>query len=49
MIGWRLVRDRVQQIALEREGYAGAIPIRAERPIADEATSRPEDDEGPKR
>lgn len=46
MIGWRLVRDRVQQVALEREGYTGAIPIRAERPIADDTTGGPDDDEG---
>ncbi|MER6969464.1 amino acid permease [Nocardioides sp. NPDC000445] len=49
MIGWRLVRDRVQQIALEREGYTGAIPIRAERPISDESTRGPGDDDGPSR
>ncbi|GGU37720.1 amino acid permease [Nocardioides albus] len=42
MIGWRLVRDRVQQIAHEREGYTGAIPIRAERPTTDEG-DRPKD------
>ena len=33
VIGWFMVRGRVREIAAEREGFTGAFPVLAERPV----------------
>lgn len=33
VIGWFVVRGRVREIAAEREGFTGAFPVLAERPV----------------
>jgi len=37
VVGWYACRGRILQIALARDGKTGAFPIKANRPLADEA------------
>ena len=41
IIGWYTVRDRVNEIARVREGYTGAVPVIAARPVVKKLLSEP--------
>ena len=41
IIGWYTVRDRVNEIARVREGYTGAVPVIAARPVVEKLISEP--------
>ena len=41
IIGWFMVRDRVNEIARVRDGYTGAVPVIAARPVVKKLVSEP--------
>ena len=41
IIGWYQVRDRVNEVARVREGYTGAVPIIAQRPVVNKLVAEP--------
>jgi L-asparagine permease len=45
MLGWHLSRDRILEIAREREGFTGAFPVIAERPGIDAQKNGPRRDD----
>ena len=48
MVGWHLSRDRILEIAREREGFTGAFPVVAERPGIDAQKDGPSRSDGPR-